>query len=151
MTFCGCIPNPIRLIYYGYVTALPLLPRTAFFIPTLQLYQSLWYESSEPYTSFVSGMMAHQDTRDREKLKACGGRDNSRELRLPFSQALNIFSRIHVLQSEILDKTLGLTTQDQWASICPLCFGPMCADERGSNEEQDTHLSMDGNFQQRHH
>ncbi|POW16024.1 hypothetical protein PSTT_01706, partial [Puccinia striiformis] len=95
MTFCGCIPNPIRLIYYGYVAALPLLPRTAFFIPTLQLYQSLWYESSEPYTSFVSGMMAHQDTCDREKLKACGGRDNSRELRLPFSQALNIFSRIH--------------------------------------------------------
>ncbi|WAR57254.1 hypothetical protein PtB15_8B301 [Puccinia triticina] len=116
-TFCKCIPDPIRLLHYGYIAASPTTPRTAFAIPTLQLYQSLWYESSLPYTSF----------------------------------SLDIYNRIQILRTEILGKTLGLTTQDRWAATCPSCFGPEAADEKGSNDEVYAIIAMDGNFQHRHH
>ncbi|WAQ92536.1 hypothetical protein PtA15_17A17 [Puccinia triticina] len=130
-TFCKCIPDPIRLLHYGYIAASPTTPRTAFAIPTLQLYQSLWYESSLPYTSFIVGLSFHQDKRSQQKLKARGRRGTSRQLRLPFSQALDIYNRIQILRTEILGKTLGLTTQDRWAATCPSCFGPEAADEKG--------------------
>ncbi|WAQ88372.1 hypothetical protein PtA15_9A499 [Puccinia triticina] len=150
-TFCKCIPDPIRLLHYGYIAASPTTPRTAFAIPTLQLYQSLWYESSLPYTSFIVGLSFHQDKRSQQKLKARGRRGTSRQLRLPFSQALDIYNRIQILRTEILGKTLGLTTQDRWAATCPSCFGPEAADEKGSNDEVYAIIAMDGNFQHRHH
>ncbi|WAQ89618.1 hypothetical protein PtA15_11A308 [Puccinia triticina] len=43
--FCSCIPDTIRLMYHGYIAASPTAPRTAFAIPLVQLYQSLWHDS----------------------------------------------------------------------------------------------------------
>ncbi|WAR59524.1 hypothetical protein PtB15_11B164 [Puccinia triticina] len=150
-TFCKCIPDLIRLIHYSYIAVSPTRPRTAFVIPTLQLYQSLWHESSIPYTSFVVGLLSHQDKRSMQKLKARGRRGTSRQLRLPFSQALNVYNQIQILQTKILHKTLGLTTQDEWASTYPSCFGPKACNEKGSLDEVYAIIAMDGNFQHRHH
>ena len=134
-TFCNCVPDPIRLLHYGYIAASPTTPGTAFVIPTLQLYQSLWYESSLPYTSFIVGLLFHQDERPQQKLKACGRRGTSRQIQLPFSQALDIYNQIQILQTKILGKRLGLTTQDKWTATCQSCFGPEADDKKGSTDE----------------
>ncbi|PLW25542.1 hypothetical protein PCASD_23365 [Puccinia coronata f. sp. avenae] len=148
--FCACIPDAIRLIHLGYIAASPSKPRTAFSIPLIQLYQSLWHESALPYTSFIGGIMYHQDRRSRQVLHARGRKNNTRDLRIPFSQANDAFQRILTLEKELLITTLGLTIQDQWASRCPSCFGTE-PDSDSENGEAYAIIAMDGNFQHRHH
>lgn len=149
--FCSCIPDTIRLMYHGYIAASPTAPRTAFAIPLVQLYQSLWHESAVPYTSFIKGLVCHQDTRSAEPLLARGRSRNPRDLRLPFSQAMDIYGRIQILRKELLNATLGLEKKDLWASQCPSCFGPKKSDEVSSLDGTDAIIAMDGNFQHRHH
>ncbi|PLW40754.1 hypothetical protein PCASD_09338 [Puccinia coronata f. sp. avenae] len=147
--FCKCIPNAIRLIHLGYIAASPSKPRTAFSIPLLQLYQSLWHKSALPYTSFIAGTTYHQDSQSRQVLHAHSQKSNPCNLQIPFSQANDAFQQILTLEKELLTTTLGLTTQDQWASRCPSCFGDK-PDSECENGEAYAIIAMDGNFQHRH-
>ncbi|KAA1075235.1 hypothetical protein PGT21_031896 [Puccinia graminis f. sp. tritici] len=151
--FCSCIPDAIRLIHLGYIPASPTTPRTAFAIPLVQLYQHLWNESAIPYTSFISGIMYHQDTRSRESMYARSRNQNPRELRIPFSQAMDMYGRIQTLHKDLITVSLGLKTQDHWAAKCPACFGPESPDEESSTGIGEAYaiVAMDGNFQHRHH
>ncbi|EFP88052.2 uncharacterized protein PGTG_13856 [Puccinia graminis f. sp. tritici CRL 75-36-700-3] len=151
--FCSCIPDAIRLIHLGYIPASPTTPRTAFSVPLVQLYQHLWNESAIPYTSFISGIMYHQDTRSRESMYARSRNHNPRDLRIPFSQAMDIYGRIQTLHKDLITVSLGLTTQDHWATKCPACFGPEKPDEESLPGIGEAYaiIAMDGNFQHRHH
>ncbi|OAV86744.1 hypothetical protein PTTG_03001 [Puccinia triticina 1-1 BBBD Race 1] len=149
--FCLCIPDPVRLLYHGYFAASPTKPRTAFAIPLVQLYQSLWYETAVPYTSFIKGLVCHQETRARKPLLARSRLGNPRELRTPFSQAIDIYSRIQILQKDLLNVALQMQEKDFWASKCPSCFGPEKPDEVSQADDAYAIIAMDGNFQHRHH
>ncbi|WAQ85421.1 hypothetical protein PtA15_6A49 [Puccinia triticina] len=123
--FCLCIPDP--------------------------LYQSLWYETAVPYTSFIKGLVCHQETRARKPLLARSRLGNPRELRTPFSQAIDIYSRIQILQKDLLNVALQMQEKDFWASKCPSCFGPEKPDEVSQVDDAYAIIAMDGNFQHRHH
>ncbi|PLW51510.1 hypothetical protein PCASD_00398 [Puccinia coronata f. sp. avenae] len=149
--FCNCIPDAIRLIYLGYMSASPSKPRTAFSIPFIQLYKSVWLESAIPYSSFIAGITRHQDSRSQAPMMACSKHKNARELRIPFSQAMDAYSRLQTLQNDLVTVALGHTPQDKWASQCPCCFGPDMPDEVNPNGAAHAIIAMDGNFQHRHH
>ena len=149
--FCSCIPDPIRLLYHGFLAASPTKPQTAFAIPLVQLYQSLWYETAVPYTSFIKGLVCHQDTRSPKPLLARSKSGKPRELRTPFSQAIDIYSCIQILQKDLLNVALEMQEKDLWASKCPSCFGPEKPDEVSRADDAYVIIAMDGNFQHRHH
>ncbi|EGG09298.1 uncharacterized protein MELLADRAFT_96308 [Melampsora larici-populina 98AG31] len=105
-------------------------PRTAFSIPLVQAYHSVWETSVPPSSSFING--------------------NRRDLTQPFSNATHLYSRIIVLSNSILQYGLELTTIDQWAARCSRCFGPSKDEVKVSDEEPDVIVCMDGNFQHQH-
>jgi hypothetical protein len=78
-------------------------------------------------------------------------RKNTQELRIPFSQAMDAYSRLQTLQNDLVTVALGHTPQDKWASQCPCCFGPDMPDEVNPNGAAHAIIAMDGNFQHRHH
>ncbi|KAH9808233.1 hypothetical protein DFH28DRAFT_910425, partial [Melampsora americana] len=93
--FCHCLPEPVQLVYQGYLPASPQQPRTAFFIPLLQIYQNLWQTSVSAATSWIEGYMNFLDGRS-EKEDTARGSDGTRRRDLcdPFLSATNIYSRI---------------------------------------------------------
>ncbi|PLW56627.1 hypothetical protein PCANC_05159 [Puccinia coronata f. sp. avenae] len=151
--FCDCIPDPIRLIYLGYIPASPKKPRTAFSIPFIQLFHHIWYESAIPYSSFIDGTVYHQDTRSSTRLLARSQSKNPRELQIPFSEAIDAYRRIQHFQKQLIKTTLSLTIQDEWASKCLLCFGTenFIDPNQAAESEPYAIIAMDGNFQHRHH
>jgi hypothetical protein len=82
-------------------------------------------------------------------LHAHSQKSNPCNLQIPFSQANDAFQQILTPEKELLTTTLGLTTQDQWASRCPSCFGDK-PDSECENGEAYAIIAMDGNFQHRH-
>ncbi|KAH9809381.1 hypothetical protein DFH28DRAFT_934048 [Melampsora americana] len=53
MSFCGCQPEVIQLLYQGYVASSPSRPQTAFLVCYVQLYHGLWDKSGLNKTGFV--------------------------------------------------------------------------------------------------
>ncbi|POW15079.1 hypothetical protein PSHT_07236 [Puccinia striiformis] len=119
--------------------------------PLIQLFQSLWHKSALPYTSFIGGLISHQDTQSQERLCARSRHSNPRELCLPFSQAVDIYSTMELIQKQLVSVALGLTERDKWTTQCPTCFGPGSLDEIFPFGVSHFILAMDGNFQHHHH
>ncbi|KAH9809796.1 hypothetical protein DFH28DRAFT_842223, partial [Melampsora americana] len=67
--FCRCLPEPVQLVYKGYLPASPQHPQTAFSIPLLQLYHCVWQTSVSAATSFFEGIMNFHDSRVRQPLR----------------------------------------------------------------------------------
>ncbi|EGG09031.1 uncharacterized protein MELLADRAFT_61240 [Melampsora larici-populina 98AG31] len=74
--FCRCLPEPVQLVYKGYVPASPKKPRTAFSIPLLQMYHFVWQTSVAAASSFFEGMMNFHDSRVRKPLRGRGAPGN---------------------------------------------------------------------------
>ncbi|KAH9825270.1 hypothetical protein DFH28DRAFT_21067 [Melampsora americana] len=148
--FCNCTSDPVRLIYYGYFASTPTRPQTAFSIPLVQLHHQIWQFSTISATAMMEAIVAFHDSRSKERLTVRTGKYTSRNLRRPFTQAIDLHRRILTLQSKIHDDLLEVRTVDKWAAKCPRCFGPSHGEYKESPDEPDVILAMDGNFQQRH-
>ncbi|KAH9809146.1 hypothetical protein DFH28DRAFT_1067209 [Melampsora americana] len=148
--FCKCLSDPIRLLYFGYLASSPTTPRTAFAIPLVQFHHRIWEFSAISATSFVDGLMAFHDDRSESRLLAKSHTHNSRELRRPFMQSVDLYRRILTYSRKLMDDLLQPSIADKWASKCPRCFGPALGEVKVSPDEPDFIIAMDGNFQHRH-
>ncbi|EGG02506.1 uncharacterized protein MELLADRAFT_110106 [Melampsora larici-populina 98AG31] len=92
--FCPCLPEPIQLIYRGYLAASPTQPRTAFSIPLLQQHHDLWLTSVTARSSYIEGHLNFLDKRSSRPLLAKGGHGNRRNLAQPFTSATHLYTRI---------------------------------------------------------
>ncbi|PLW18435.1 hypothetical protein PCASD_06709 [Puccinia coronata f. sp. avenae] len=149
--FCQCTPDTIRLIHCGYFAASADTPRTAFSIQLIQLHHFIWQASVISTTAFVKGLSAFLDTRSNRPLLSRSQYLRKRNLRIPFSFAVDLFSRILAIKKQVLNEGLALTTLDQWADKCPRCFGPQINENKAGPAEPDFIIALDGNFQQRHY
>lgn len=148
--FCPCLPEPIQLVYQGYLPASPQQPRTAFSIPLLQAYHHVWQTSVSAASSFIDGWMNFLDDRSKAPMLVRGPQSARHDLTQPFASATHLFSRITVITKSVLQHGLQLTTTDLWADRCSRCFGPAKDEVKISEEEPDVIVCMDGNFQHRH-
>ncbi|WAR58145.1 hypothetical protein PtB15_5B377 [Puccinia triticina] len=149
--FCKCIPDIVRLIHYGYIASSPEQPRTAFSIRLLQFHHKLWQSSALSTTSFVKALSLFLDNRNADKCYARGKKYQKRNLRVPFTCSVDLYSRIQINQKKILSDGMQLTQREKWAIKCPRCFGPQECEIKGHPDEPDVIIAMDGNFQQRHY
>ncbi|KAH9812031.1 hypothetical protein DFH28DRAFT_899629 [Melampsora americana] len=124
MSFCGCQPEVIQLLYRGYVASSPSRPRTAFSVRYVQLYHDLWDESGLNKTGFVKGVIRFTSRRTPRKLTTQGIQQKARTLRIPFSNSYEIYSRISRLQNSMLHEGMLHTKEEVWAAKCARCFGP---------------------------
>ncbi|EGG02049.1 uncharacterized protein MELLADRAFT_66567 [Melampsora larici-populina 98AG31] len=113
--FCRCLPEPIQLVFQGFLPASPSQPRTGFSIRLLQLHHHLWLTSVCSVSGFIEGLMNFLDTRSAKPLKARGGRGTRRNLTQPFSNASHLFSRVKVLSNQLLQEGLQMKPADVWA------------------------------------
>ncbi|OAV86295.1 hypothetical protein PTTG_05698 [Puccinia triticina 1-1 BBBD Race 1] len=77
-----------------------------------------------------------------------------RDLRQCFSSAVLVYRELQKLNTQLIQNTLGLTNQQKMAvGTCPACFGPSkkTGSHRLSAVDNRLILSLDGNFQHRHH
>ncbi|KAI7956460.1 hypothetical protein MJO28_003555 [Puccinia striiformis f. sp. tritici] len=148
--FCKCTPDVIRLIHYGYFACSADEPRTAFSIRLVQYHHFLWQASAVPASAFIESLSSFLDTRTTSPLFNRGSNHKRRELRVPFTLCIDLYNRILNKSRKIYEDGLRFTSIDKWASKCPRCFGPILNEVRNPGEAT-VHLSMDGNFQQRHY
>ncbi|POW10039.1 hypothetical protein PSHT_08992, partial [Puccinia striiformis] len=148
--FCKCTPDVIRLIHYGYFACSADEPRTAFSIRLVQYHHFLWQASAVPASAFIESLSSFLDTRTTSPLFNRGSNHKRRELRVPFTLCIDLYNRILNKSRKIYEDGLRFTSIDKWASKCPQCFGPILNEVRNPGEAT-VHLSMDGNFQQRHY
>ncbi|POW08653.1 hypothetical protein PSTT_07380 [Puccinia striiformis] len=101
-------------------------------------------------SAFIESLSSFLDTRTTSPLFNRGSNHKRRELRVPFTLCIDLYNRILNKSRKIYEDGLRFTSIDKWASKCPRCFGPILNEVRNPGEAT-VHLSMDGNFQQRHY
>ncbi|EFP81539.1 uncharacterized protein PGTG_07788 [Puccinia graminis f. sp. tritici CRL 75-36-700-3] len=151
---CTCDPINVQersMDLFDIISSSPDVPRTAFSIRLLQFHELLWQTAVVSTSSFVQALSAFLEMRSDTPLYARGGNYRKRNLRVPLSHSIDMFSRIRLIQQKILIEGLQLSQNDQWANQCPRCFGPNQHEVKSHPKEPDIIIALDGNFQQRHY
>ena len=137
-------------MYHGYIASSAKVPRTAFLIPLIQLHHQIWQASTVLASGFTKALMRFLDGRHKQPLLGPGSQ-KSRQLQIPFTHSIDLYSRILLLKDTLYQEGLGLTANQVWSEKCPRCFGPREHEQKADPHEPDFILAMDGNYQQRHY
>ncbi|KAA1104063.1 hypothetical protein PGT21_009222 [Puccinia graminis f. sp. tritici] len=151
LMFCKCIPDVVRLIHYGYFACSAECPRTAFSIRLVQYHHQLWQASAVSTSAFIQSLSSFLDSRSNTPMFNRGSDRKRRQLRVPFTHCIDLYSRILTAEKKLFEDGLQLTTVDKWANKCPRCFGSSKNEIKEDPAEPDFMIAMDGNFQQRHY
>ncbi|KAH9812073.1 hypothetical protein DFH28DRAFT_1178017 [Melampsora americana] len=153
--FCSCMPKPVRLLHYGFISSSPQSPQTAFSIRLLQFHHQLWNTTVTSSTGFVNGLMSFLNLRSNSNLKPCSYRYRSlihdRDLRRQFSGSVNMYRSMILCIKKIYNEGMNLSNAELLADRCGRCFGPAINEERPSPQEPHVIVALDGNFQHRHY
>ncbi|PLW39434.1 hypothetical protein PCASD_07986 [Puccinia coronata f. sp. avenae] len=151
-TFCSCNKDTSRLLCCGFLPASPITPQTAFSLPLLIFHNHLWnncHVSALPFTVALNEWLEPRSQRLYAQKKRY-----ARDLRKPFSAAVDLYRKLENMTNKLVMKALRLSPQEiQAAQTCPACFGPRPPNiERYPIETRDKLIiCLDGNFQHRHH
>ncbi|KAH9819937.1 hypothetical protein DFH28DRAFT_1052197 [Melampsora americana] len=152
--FCGCMPKPVRLLHYGYISSSPQSPRTAFSVRLLQFHHQLWNTTVISSIGFINGLMSFLNLRSKTNLKPQSHQYRSliheRDLRRQFSNSVNMYRAIILCTKKIYNEGLKLSNAQLLADRCGRCFGPAINEEH-SPQEPHVIVALDGNFQHRHY
>ncbi|OAV99455.1 hypothetical protein PTTG_06648 [Puccinia triticina 1-1 BBBD Race 1] len=150
--FCNCTYDAVRLLRLGYLAGSPLKPQTAFLLPLLIFHNSLWNNCTigiSPFTTALTEFLEPHSERLFVK-----GKNHARDIRKPFSAAVDLFRSLENQSDDLMDQALGLTEKEKLAKkSCPACFGPKPPNNSDYPESTRDRLivCLDGNFQHRHH
>ncbi|OAV91038.1 hypothetical protein PTTG_28102 [Puccinia triticina 1-1 BBBD Race 1] len=150
--FCSCTSDAIRLLQSGYLPGSPIRPVTAFSLPLLILHNSLWNHCNVGALPFMNALREYLEPRS-QRLKVRNS-NNARELRKPFSAAVDIYRELEDRTVRLMFSVLRLTPQQILAcQSCPACFGPEPTNHKvyPSSTKNRLIICLDGNFQHRHH
>ncbi|OAV86597.1 hypothetical protein PTTG_29818 [Puccinia triticina 1-1 BBBD Race 1] len=150
--FCKCTYDAVRLLRLGYLAGSPLKPQTAFSLPLLIFHNSLWNNCNIGMLPFTVALTEFLEPRS-ERL-CVKGKKHARDMRKPFSAAVDLFRSLERRTDDLMDEALNLTEQDKLANqSCPACFGPKPSNDADYPASTRNRLvvCLDGNFQHRHH
>ncbi|KAA1134187.1 hypothetical protein PGTUg99_031640 [Puccinia graminis f. sp. tritici] len=141
----------VRLLQQGYLAGSPVKPQTAFSLPLLIFHNSLWnhcHIGAQPFTLALNDWLEPRS----QRLCAPKGK-HPRQLRKPFSAAVDMFRQLEEKRKKSIFSVLGLSNQEVLASSsCPACFGPQPPNlsDYTANMRNRLIVCLDGNFQHRH-
>lgn len=110
---------------------------------------SPWEQSGLNKSGYVQGLIKFTARRTRCKLTARGIKQKARILRVPFSNAHDVYAQISQLSTSLYHDGMLHSKEELWAAKCARCFGP-AEGEDPTEEDFFSIFCMDGNFQQRH-
>ncbi|KAH9455056.1 hypothetical protein Pst134EA_022532 [Puccinia striiformis f. sp. tritici] len=149
--FCKCTPDGVRLLQMGYLAGSPIKPQTGFSLPLLIFHNSLWSYcniNALPFTMALNHWLEPRSGRLRVRK-----RKHARDLRKPFSAAVDLYRQLEDKRQEIINLVIQLTPLEVLAfQSCPACFGPEPPNSAAYPEITRARLvvCLDANFQQRH-
>ncbi|KAA1103498.1 hypothetical protein PGT21_019702 [Puccinia graminis f. sp. tritici] len=152
LPFCRCTPDAVRLLQQGYLAGSPMQPQTAFSMRLMIFHNDLWnhcHIGSMPFTLALQDWLEPRSGRLFAK-----NSKNPRELRKPFSSAVDMFRELNDMSHSLVMSSLQLSEQQRLACVsCPACFGPQPpnANQYPTATRDSLILCLDGNFQHRHH
>ncbi|KAI7948446.1 hypothetical protein MJO29_010111 [Puccinia striiformis f. sp. tritici] len=150
--FCECSSDATRLLHYGYIAASPISPQTAFSLSLLIFHNSMWNNCHVKAQPFMLAMTEWLEPRS-EQLHV-RGKKHARDLRKPFSAAVDLYRMLENMADDTISEALCLNAQEiQALEGCPACFGPRppnLADYSAKTRDKLI-ICFDGNFQHRHH
>ncbi|KAI7948778.1 hypothetical protein MJO29_010443 [Puccinia striiformis f. sp. tritici] len=163
VAFCDCTRDAIRLLWMGYLPGSPVNPVTAFSLPLLTIHNCMWNESHIGALPFTNGLRNYLEPRS-ERLTTRNG-EKARELRKPFTAAVDLYRQMEDMTDQLMNNVLVLTEQEILAAnCCPSCFGPLpgLPNSHGPLGKGETYIyppstrirlciCLDGNFQHRHY
>ncbi|KAH9815906.1 hypothetical protein DFH28DRAFT_1163510 [Melampsora americana] len=162
VTFCSCMPRPVRLLRYGYIASSPQYPQTAFSIPTLQFYHELWNMTASSNSGFIGALMRFVKLRSirrntnlqnppQAKNNPAKSLIHDRDMRRQFSHSVHMYRATMRCTKRIYSEGLKLSNSQLLADKCARCFGPAINEKRTSPQEPHVIIALDGNFQHRHY
>ncbi|KAA1115642.1 hypothetical protein PGTUg99_018995 [Puccinia graminis f. sp. tritici] len=152
MAFCGCTHDAVRLLQQGYLAGSPMQPQTAFSMRLMIFHNDLWNHCHVGTLPFTSALRQWLEPRS-ERLFAKNSR-HARDLRKPFTAAVDMFRKLNDMTDSLVMQALKLTEQEKLAGLsCPACFGPQPPnpDQYPESTRDRLIICLDGNFQHRHH
>ncbi|PLW17206.1 hypothetical protein PCANC_16245 [Puccinia coronata f. sp. avenae] len=138
--------------WQGYVAGSPVRPQTAFSLPLLIFHNHLWNNCHVGMMPFTLALTEWLEPRSQ---RLCAkNQDHARDVRKPFSAAVDIFRQLEEMSNELYYSVMQLDSQQILASAsCPACFGPQPDESHKYPDATRNRLivCLDGNFQHRHH
>ncbi|PLW57159.1 hypothetical protein PCANC_03098 [Puccinia coronata f. sp. avenae] len=138
--------------WQGYVAGSPVRPQTAFSLPLLIFHNHLWNNCHVGMMPFTLALTEWLEPRSQ---RLCAkNQDHARDVRKPFSAAVDIFRQLEEMSNELYYSVMQLDSQQILASAsCPACFGPQPNESHKYPDATRNRLivCLDGNFQHRHH
>ncbi|PLW19874.1 hypothetical protein PCANC_09273 [Puccinia coronata f. sp. avenae] len=150
--FCSCTKDTVTLLQLGYMAGSPMKPQTAFSMPLMIFHNHLWnhcHVGTMPFTMALRDYLKPRSQRLYAK-----DQSHPRDLRRPFTAAVDIFRRLEDMTDNLNFRYLQLTKQQILANVtCPACFGPQPPKINvfPQSTRDQLIICLDGNFQHRHH
>ncbi|KAK4700282.1 hypothetical protein P7C70_g5969, partial [Phenoliferia sp. Uapishka_3] len=142
MSFCGCYPDPVRLLGFGYLANSPETPSAAFDLTLMDDFMASWRVTPVSITGWIQGKWEHH--RHRLGIARGWGTTQEREPGPIFREAVRVYRDILSLEEKLVSVVLKETERDVQAKRCPACFGPRV--DEPSNLKSAI-ICIDGNFQ----
>ncbi|PLW44479.1 hypothetical protein PCASD_11496 [Puccinia coronata f. sp. avenae] len=99
VSFCSYTPDAIQLLQQVYVAGSPVRPQTAFSLPLLIFHNHLWNNCHVGMMPFTLGLTEWLEP--RSKRLCAKNQDHARDIRKPFSAAVDIFRQLEDISNEI--------------------------------------------------
>ncbi|KAI7963120.1 hypothetical protein MJO28_001214 [Puccinia striiformis f. sp. tritici] len=173
------IRDGVRLLQLGYLAGSPDKPQTAFSLPLLIFHNSLWsycHFGALPFTMALNHWLEPRSrrlcARKRKHVSNTGHietfinnhaddtlsttypcTNQARDLRKPFSAAIDLYRRLEEKRQETVIAAIKLSPLEVLAFLsCPSCFGPEPPNSAAYPLITRARLivCLDANFQQRH-
>ncbi|PLW28303.1 hypothetical protein PCANC_26540 [Puccinia coronata f. sp. avenae] len=150
--FCPCTKDTVTLLQLGYMAGSPMKPQTAFSMPLMIFHNHLWNNCHVGTMPFTLALRDYLEPRS-QRLHAKNS-SHARDLRRPFSAAVDMFRLLEDMTDNLNFRYLQLTKQQILANVtCPACFGPQPPNINvyPQSTRDQLVICLDGNFQHRHH
>ncbi|KAA1106265.1 hypothetical protein PGT21_032211 [Puccinia graminis f. sp. tritici] len=152
INFCFCMPRSVQLLSIGFLPSSPAKPTAGFSMRLLAYHNYAWHNSNVRLKPFMETQRIFSE--ERSEVLWNHRKTAGRDLRQCFSSSMLVYRDLLDQTIDLVQKTLTLTEKDKLASgTCPACFGPSSKTGLHQLPSVDDRLivSLDGNFQQRHH
>ncbi|PLW19178.1 hypothetical protein PCASD_20547 [Puccinia coronata f. sp. avenae] len=149
MNFCRCTHNIVWLLQQGYLAGSPVQPQTAFSMQLMIFHNNMWnhcHVGAMPFTEALREWLERHSP--NQKIH------QPRDLRKPFSVAVDFLRHLNNMTDSLVMKALKLNKQEKLAvNACPACFGPTPpnSDQYPETMRNQLVICLDGNLQHRHH
>ncbi|KAI9607994.1 hypothetical protein KEM48_005591, partial [Puccinia striiformis f. sp. tritici PST-130] len=150
--FCDCMPRCVQVLANGFLASSPVEPSAAFSMRLLAYHNYAWHHSNVRMKPFAETQRVFSE--ERSEFLWNKNMTGPRDLSQCLTKTVWMYRDLLGMGLDLVQATLRLTdTQKLAVGTCPACFGP----SSGTGLYQLPSvlhwliLSLDGNFQLRHH